>query len=103
MNDPPRTARRPARAPTLRPEFTLLMLYFFAFFIFFALLLALPDLLEGLRALPAAASIEADRAAGAEIAQRAVQGKLRWAFIAATVATGIGSYARILPGIKRPA
>ena len=101
MNDPPRTAHRPARA-TLRPEFTLLMLYFFVFFLFFALLLALPDLLEGMRTMPPATSIEAERAAGAQIAQHAVQGKLRWAFLAATVATGIGSYARILPGIKRP-
>jgi len=78
------------------------MLYFFAFFLFFALLLALPDLLEGLRTLPPATSPEAERAAGAQIAQEAVQGRLGYAFIAATVVTGIGSYARILPGIKRP-
>jgi hypothetical protein len=101
MNDPPRMPRRPARAPTFRPEFTLLMLYFFAFFIFFALLLALPDLLDGMRNMPPATSIDAERAAGAEIARHAVDGKLRFAFLAAAVVLGIGAYARVLPGIKR--
>jgi hypothetical protein len=102
MNDPPRTPHRPAAAPAFRPAFTLLMLYFFAFFVFFAVLLALPDLLEGMRTIPPAASLEEERAAGAEIAQRAVQGKLVYALLASIVAAGIGSYARILPGIKRP-
>ena len=102
MNDPPRTPQRPAAAPAFRPAFTLLMLYCFAFFVFFAVLLALPDLLEGMRTIPPAASLEEERAVGAEIARRAVQGKLFYALVASAVATGIGSYARILPGIKRP-
>lgn len=78
------------------------MLYFFVFFVFFAVLLALPALLEGMRTLPPATTLEAERAAGAEIAKRAVQGKLLYALVASFVAVGIGSYARILPGVKRP-
>jgi hypothetical protein len=102
MNEPPRTSHRSTPAPVFRPAFTLLMLYFFAFFVFFAVLLALPALLEGMRTIPPATTLEAERAAGAEIAKRAVQGKLLYALLAAIVATGIGSYGRILPGVKRP-
>jgi hypothetical protein len=102
MNDPPRMPPRPAPAPAFRPAFTLLMLYFFAFFVFFAVLLALPALLDGMQTLPPAKTLEEERAAGAEIAKHAVEGKLFFAVIASFVATGIGSYARILPGVKRP-
>ena len=76
-----------------------MLIYFFALFVFFALLLALPDLLAGMRTLPPDASIEEQRAAGAAIAQRAVAGKLSFAF----VALGLGAYTRMLPGIKRRA
>ena len=78
-----------------------MLLYFFVLFLFFALLLALPDLLEGMRALPAAASIEEERTAGAEIAKHAVQGKLGAAFLATLVALGLGAYTRVLPGIRK--
>jgi hypothetical protein len=78
-----------------------MLVYFFVLFLFFALLLALPDLLEGMRALPAAASIEEERAAGAEIARHAVQGKLGFAFLATLVALGLGTYTRVLPGIRK--
>lgn len=78
-----------------------MLIYFFALFVFFALLLALPDLLAGMRTLPPDASIEEQRAAGAAIAQRAVAGKLSFAFIASLVALGLGAYTRMLPGIKR--
>ena len=78
-----------------------MLIYFFALFVFFALLLALPYLLAGMRTLPPDASIEEQRAAGAAIAQRAVAGKLSFAFIASLVALGLGAYTRMLPGIKR--
>jgi ABC-type sulfate transport system permease component len=100
MSDPPRVPR-PLQGPGFRPEFTLLLLYFFVFFLFFALLLALPALLEGMRTLPQAASIEEERAAGAEIARHAVKGKLLAAFLATAVAVALGAYTRVLPGIKR--
>ncbi len=98
MSDPKRV---PRPATGFRPEFTLMLVYFFVLFLFFALLLAMPDLLEGMRTLPSAASIEEERAAGAEIARRAVQGKLLVAFIATVVALGLGAYTRVLPGIRR--
>jgi hypothetical protein len=98
---PPRRPR-PAPSAAFRPEFTLFLVYFFGFFVFFALLLALPDLLEALRTLPPAASIEEERAAGARVARAALAGKLVWALVAAIVALGIGAYARVLPGLKRP-
>lgn len=102
MSVPPRpTPRRPRPGPTFRPEFTLFLVYFFAFFLFFALLLALPDLLEGMRTLPAATTIEAEREAGARIARQAVEGKLVWALLAALAALGIGAYTRVLPGLRR--
>lgn len=102
MNEPPRMPRHRTSSPSFRPEFTLMLLYFFAFFVFFALLLALPALLEGMRTIPPANTIEAERAAGAAIAKRAVQGKLLYALLATFVTLGIGAYARILPGLKRP-
>ena len=103
MSDPQRVSRHPRSGPSFRPEFTLFLVYFFVLFVFFALLLALPDLLEGMRTLPPQASIEAERAAGAEIARRAVAGKLTFAFIAALVALGLGAYTRVLPGIRKRA
>jgi len=78
-----------------------MLVYFFVFFLFFALLLAMPDLLAGMRALPPATTIEAERAAGAEIARHAVKGKLFLAFLATVVALGLGAYTRVLPGIRK--
>lgn len=101
MQEPPRPLpRRPRSGPGFRPEFTLYIVYFFAFFVFFALLLAVPDLLEGLRSLPPAATIEEERAAGAAIARRAVAGRLVWAFVAAAVTMGTAGYTRVLPGLR---
>jgi hypothetical protein len=93
--------RRPRPASSFRPEFTLYLFYFLAFFVFFALLLALPDLLAGMRALPPAASLEEERAAGAEIARRAVAGRLPLAVVAALVALAVAGYGRVLPGLRR--
>jgi hypothetical protein len=93
--------RRPRPGTSFRPEFTLYLFYFFAFFVLFALLLALPDLIAGLRALPPAASLEEERAAGAEIAHHAVAGRLPLAVIAALLALAVGGYGRVLPGLRR--
>jgi hypothetical protein len=101
MPDAPRPRPRPPRSGGgFRPEFTLYVLYFFAFFLFFALLLAMPALLDALAQLPPAASIEAERAAGARIARRAVEGRLLWAFAAAVVTMAVGGYTKVLPGLR---
>jgi hypothetical protein len=102
MSDPSRPLRRrPRPRPPFRPEFTLLLLYFFAFFVFFALLLALPALLDGLHTLPPAPTLAEERAAGARIAQQAVADRLGWAFGAAVLALGAATWARVLPGLRR--
>jgi hypothetical protein len=79
-----------------------MLLYFFLFFVFFALLLALPDLVEALRTTPPATTIEEERAAGARIARAALEGKLPWALLAAIAGLAAGAWAQVLPGLKRP-
>jgi hypothetical protein len=105
MEGPPRPPRRVPRRSirTFQPRFTLLLLYFFAFFVFFCLLLALPALLEGLRSLPPGNGplTEEEKALAADIARRALEGRLVYALIATTVALGIGLWTRALPGLRR--
>jgi hypothetical protein len=105
MGDPPRLPRRvrPRTTTTFRPEFTLFVLYLFAFFVFFALLLALPDLIEGARALPPDPGPlrEEERARAAQIARDALRGRLGYAFAAAVVALALGARARVLPGLRK--
>lgn len=106
MQGPPRPPlRRPRHSTvTFRPQFTLLLLYFFGFFVFFALLLALPALLEGLRSLPAREGplSEQERALAAEITREALRGRLPYAGIAALAAIALGSWTRTLPGLRGP-
>lgn len=114
MSEPDRTPTRPrptGSSPTgprrlpresgYRPEFTLLILYFFGFFILFALLLVLPEMLHALRTIPPAATIEEDRAIAAEVARHAASGRLPWAFGATVIACGLGAYTRTLPGLRK--
>jgi hypothetical protein len=84
-----------------RPEFTLLTLYFFGFFLLFALLLVLPELLHALRTLPPGATPEEDRAIAREVARRAATGRLPWALGATIIACALGAYTRALPGLRR--
>ena len=98
---PPRRPRSAAVA--FRPSFTLVALYFFGFFVFFCLLLAMPALLEGLRALPAGDGPISDeeRALAAEITKGALRGKLPYALLATVVALAAGIWTRALPGLPR--
>ena len=96
---------RPRRPPVaFRPRFTLLVLYFAAFFVFFCFLLALPDLLAAARALPAGEGplTDAEREAGARVAAEALRGKLPLALLATATALGLGVWSRALPGVRRP-
>ena len=97
--DPPRRSSR----PVFRPRFTLSLLYLAFFFVLFGMLFALPDLLEGARALgPGPEELtpeELDRAR--ETAREALRGgRLMIALGLAVIATGLGSYARVLPGLR---
>lgn len=102
MNEPQRT--RPRRLPResgFRPEFTLLLLYFFGFFLLFSLLLVLPEMLHALQTIPPAATPEEDRAIASEVARSAAAGRLPWALGATIIACGLGAYTRSLPGLRR--
>jgi len=94
------------RAPTaaFRPQFTLLVIYFFVFFVLFCFLLALPDLVAAARALPPRDGplTDAEREAGARIAADALRGKLPLALAATLAVLALGAWTRALPGLRRP-
>ncbi len=96
---PPRRSSR----PVFRPRFTLSLLYLAFFFLFFGMIFALPDLLAGARDLgPGPEELtpeELDRAR--ETGRQALRGgRLLVALALAAIATGLGSYARVLPGLR---
>ena len=85
------------RAPPFRPVFSLTLAYFAGFFLLFCLLIVAPALVEVAREGEPSPEMEAR----AQIAAHdAIQGRLPLAMIAALVATGIGAYARVLPGLR---
>jgi hypothetical protein len=98
---PPRRPR--AAQPTFRPHFTLLLLYFFGLFVFFALLLALPALLEAFRTLPPGEGplTDQERALAADVAREALRGRVPYAAIAAVLTLGLGAWTGALPGLRR--
>ena len=86
-----------AQRAIMRPRFTLLMLYLFAFFFLFCMILVMPALFEVLRTLPPGPEQEE----AARIAARdAASGKLGMAFLLAITVTGVGLYKRWLPGTQ---
>ncbi|HEY8494309.1 MAG TPA: hypothetical protein VIN04_10475 [Myxococcota bacterium] len=106
MQGPPRPpVRRPRPpAPSFRPEFTLLLLYFFGLFLLFALVLALPALLDALRELPPGEGplTEAERQIAADVAREALRGRVPYAAIAALLVLALGVWTRSLPGLRGP-
>lgn len=103
MQGPPRPRPRPP-APSFRPEFTLLLLYFFGLFLLFALGLALPALLDALRALPPGEGplTDAERQVAADVAREALRGRVPYAAIAALLVLALGVWTRSLPGLRGP-
>jgi hypothetical protein len=99
---PEAPSRRGGR-PVFRPRFTLTLLYLAFFFLLFGMLFALPDLLEGARNLepgPEELTPE-DLARARDTAREALAGgRLLVALALATIATGLGGYARVLPGLR---
>jgi hypothetical protein len=99
---PDRPPRRRDLGPSFRPRFTLMILYLALFFLGFALLLALPGLLEAFRTLPPSEGpltpeeLEVARRA----AHEALRGRLGFAFLAAVAATGLGAWRGVLPGLR---
>ena len=86
-------------APAFRPSFTLAVLYLSGFFLLFALVLILPELLSVLRDVPPGPEQEQ---ISREVARRAAAPRLLWAAGLALAAVGLGSYLQVLPGLKRP-
>lgn len=85
------------------PTFTLSIVYVAALWIVFSLLLALPDLLAGARALPPgpAELTPAELAQAREIARAAVSGRLHYALAAALATFGALVWLNWLPGVRR--
>ena len=99
----PEAPPRRSAQPVFRPRFTLSILYLAFFFFLFGMLFALPDLLEGARNLgPGPEELTPDELARARDATRgALQGgRLQVALALAVIVTGLGSYARVLPGLR---
>lgn len=99
----PEVSPRGAPRAVFRPRFTLSLLYLAFFFLVFGMIFALPDLLEGARNLgPGPAELtpeELERAR--DTAREALRGgRLLVALGLAVIATGLGSYARVLPGLR---
>ena len=92
-----------SRKPVFRPRFTLTLLYLAFFFLLFAMLFALPGLLEGARNLgPGPEELTPEELARArDTTREALQGgRLLVALALAVIATGLGGFARVLPGLR---
>jgi hypothetical protein len=95
---PPGSPGQPSR---FQPRFTLGLLYVAGFFFLFCLLWVAPPLLDLFQRLPPGATPEEEQRMASELARRVVQPRLGIAFAAALVATAVGAYAGILPGLRR--
>jgi hypothetical protein len=95
--DHPLASRR--RAPAFRPSFTLAVVYLLAFFFLFAFLLILPELLAVLRDVEPGP--EQERVAQ-QVAREAFAPRAPYAVLLALASVGLGSYLRVLPGLRRP-
>ena len=85
------------KRPVLRPSFTLALFYLAGFFLLFSFLLILPELLSVLDRVPAGP--EQQRVAQ-QVAREAVRPRLLPALLLAMGAVGLGSYLRLLPGLR---
>jgi hypothetical protein len=92
-----------SRHPTFRPRFTLVLLYLAGFFLLYAMLFALPDLVAGARALgPGPDELTPEEMAQArEIARHAMGGgKLLIALVASLATVGFAIWRNALPGVR---
>jgi hypothetical protein len=93
----------PSHAPVFRPRFTLVLFYVAGFFLLYAMLFALPDLLAGARALgPGPDELTPEEMERAQqIARQALGGGKVLIALAASVATvGLGIWRNALPGVR---
>ena len=90
----------PSRAPPFRPRFTLTLLYLAGFFLLYALLLVAPDLAPLLGSAGQELPPEELQARAQEVAQHAMRGKVLFALLASLATVGLGTWRRILPGMR---
>ncbi len=90
-----------ARAPaSFQPRATLVLIYFFALFFGFALLLVAPTLVSAYRELPPGPARD-DLELASRIARESIRGRLGLALGAAALATAAGTCSGRLPGLRR--
>ena len=81
----------------MQPRFTLYILYLAGFFLLYAMLLILPDLLDVLESMPPGPEQEE---AATRVAREAVRPHLLPALAMALATAGLGAYYRVLPGLR---
>lgn len=94
-DDPYKHLGRPA--PAFRPHFTLSLLYLVVFFVLFTVVLILPSLLQVLADVPTGPQQEE---AAYQVARAVAGPRLYTAFALSVAAVVIGSYYKVLPGMK---
>ncbi len=90
-----------SRPAPFRPQITLLLLYFFAFFLLFCVLFVAFDLFVVLSELEPGPNFEAEaRQRGKDAAYAAIEGKLPLAFLGALAVMVLGAWTRRFPGMR---
>ena len=98
MADTPR--RRPRAG--FEPRFTLMLLYFAALLVVYAFALAAPVVHAGFEIGSSATAGAKEQAEMAEAMRGALRGRLWIAGLAAAGTLGLGLWAGVLPGLRRP-
>jgi len=81
-----------------RPSFTLALVYVVAFFTLYAVLLILPELLRVLAEVPPGPE---QQEIAEQVAREAARPRIAYAMALALLSVGLGSYLKILPGLKQ--
>ena len=92
MSAPP---QRPRRAPGFRPRFTIGFASLAIFTLLFSFLMILPDMLDVMRM---GGDEEAQYQRAMEVAR--AQSRPYWAVMLSLVATGLGAWFEVLPGLR---
>ena len=85
------------KGPVFRPSFTLALLYLAGFFTLFMLILILPELLDVLTEVSPGPE---QRQIAERVAREAARPRLLPGLLLALGAVGLGSYLRLLPGLR---
>jgi hypothetical protein len=99
-NDPrPLRTPRPRAAYGFQPRMAIGVIYVLAFFFLYGMLFVLPELLDVLERMPPG---EDQQAVAQEVAHQALGTNVYLALAAAIATVALGSYYRVLPGMKPP-